>query len=137
MSFTENIRFLFDKQTCNALDISKALGRIDQQIINSKKLNFKSSNIFLEFFVHPSSEKFENSDVNIGRHITGFEQQVFDELNFKDYTAIAEKMEDVELGESWNAFFDSLKIAIPEVIEKWRLCISEDFRSVTVSFSIS
>jgi hypothetical protein len=137
MNFTENIRFLYEKQSCHALDISHALGVIDKQIIDSKKLNFKSSNIFLEFFVHPSASGFESSDVNIGRHITGFEQQVFDELSYKDYTAISEKYESVELGESWIIFFDSLKLAIPNSVEKWRLSISEDFSDVTVSFSIS
>lgn len=135
MSISENLRFLYLKQSANEIDISKALGLVDKEIIDSKKLNFYSSIINLEFFDHPTSSSFEQSDVNIGRFITGFEQSVFEKLSFKDYAQVSDIQLDVSLGDDWQGFFEELKSKIPTSLKKWKLMISEDFSDVKISFS--
>ena len=132
--FSGNSRFLYLKNTCDSIDISKALSVIDKEIIDSKKLNFVSSNIILEFFNTPKENSFLESSVNIGRSITGFEQQVFDKLNYKDYSNQSSTSIAVKMGDSWDDFFQNAKDLIPNGIDKWSLIITEDFSEVTISF---
>jgi len=132
--FLGNTRFLFLKQSCNLIDISKALGVIDKRILNSKNLNFSSSDIILEFSENPTNEGFLNSSVNIGRLITGFEQQVFDELSFKDNTVRGINSTAMAFSDSWNLFFEKAQVIIPKSVKVWTVNVSEDFSSLTIDY---